>query len=31
MRKLLVVAGLVAFSLPAMAQDAPTRVTSGVN
>src|SRR6059058_2152446 len=27
MRKLLVVAGVVAFSLPAMAQDTPTRVT----
>jgi hypothetical protein len=27
MRKLLVVAGVVAFSLPAIAQDTPTRVT----
>jgi hypothetical protein len=27
MRKLLMVAGLVAFSLPAMAQDTPMRVT----
>jgi hypothetical protein len=27
MRKFLVIAGLIAFSLPAMAQDTPTRVT----
>ena len=27
MRKLLMIAGLVAFALPAMAQDTPTRVT----
>jgi hypothetical protein len=27
LRKFLVIAGLIAFSLPAMAQDAPTRVT----
>jgi hypothetical protein len=27
MRKLLVTAGFIAFSIPAMAQDTPTRVT----